>query len=475
MRLDRKILACGLALALIGAASGSVAQAPAPTPKAATSASAGATPARPASSASALPPGHPDPNGGIVPAGPLPPQDMDGDEDEDEPLPPGHPAMPSGHPDTAQGNAKNPAMFEPPPDTETEDPNLPRGTLLVELRDASNAPLPNADLTIGIIHQSVAKGESREHKALTTDEHGVARLDGLEIGSGIAYRVSVVRDAATFAAMPFQLSASRGEHVTLHVYEVTRDIQEAVVIMGGVLFCEVKDDRIQIEQLLHVENHGKTAWVPDDVVMKLPANFTALSAQQMMSDLGVDSVDKVGGRLKGTFAPGEHEVQFRWQIPYSGEKDVTFDVGLPPHTVHTRVMAGGSQGVKLVVTGFPDAQSTTDRQGGHLLVTEKQARPGDLLTTLHIKLEGLPTPGYGRVVATCLAGSGVLIGLGFAIGLGAKPEKKGREKSQRARLLAELLELEQAKVAGDIGPKTYERARRELVDAIARTVDSSGT
>ena len=43
-------------------------------------------------------------------------------------------------------------------------------------------------------------------------------------------------------------------------------------------------------------------------------------------------------------------------------------------------------------------------------------------------------------------------------------------KDSRALLLDELSELEQAHGRGDIGPKTYERARRELVDQIALTL-----
>ena len=43
-------------------------------------------------------------------------------------------------------------------------------------------------------------------------------------------------------------------------------------------------------------------------------------------------------------------------------------------------------------------------------------------------------------------------------------------KDSRAAFLDELADLEQAHARGDIGPKTYERARRELVDQIALTL-----
>jgi hypothetical protein len=49
-----------------------------------------------------------------------------------------------------------------------------------------------------------------------------------------------------------------------------------------------------------------------------------------------------------------------------------------------------------------------------------------------------------------------------------KPSRRDR-RNERARLLAELEDLERARLAGDVGPKTYESARRTLLDGIAKT------
>ncbi len=420
-----------------------------------------------------LPPGHPSVGDGVVPAGPIPGGDTD-DPDGDEALPPGHPGVAAGHGQAAGGGA--PGMFEPPPDTENELASIPAGTIVVELRDPDNKLLPETQLTLGVLHQSVARGESREHKIGVTDAKGEARFSGLETGSGIAYRVTVTQDGATFGAMPFQLSPQKGMHVVLHVYPVTHDIQQALIVCQGILYAEVKDDRIQIEEVFTVFSLGKVAWVADDTLIKLPEGFTALTSQKEMNDTGVDPVDKVGGRLHGTFAPGRQEVHMRWQVPYSGEKDVELNVGLPPHVAVQRVMAAASPGMKLSVTGFPDAESHTDNQGQHILVTEKQAKREELFSSLHIKLEGLPTPGPGRLIATGVSALGVAFGLALAF---SPRERKGRGpsgKARRARLLEELALLEQARKSGEVGPKTYERSRREIIDEIARTLDpgSSG-
>ncbi len=418
---------------------------------------------------SELPPGHPALDGPGTPAGPIR-QGADEEEDDDgeeAPLPPGHPS-------TAANAAKPgaaPGTFTPPPDTENEDGALAPGTVSIELRDPENEVVPGADLTLGMIHQSVAKGESREHKTSTTNSRGVALFTGLETGSGIAYRLSVPKDGATFAAMPFQLSAQKGMRVILHVYPVSRSIQEALIVMQGVLFIEVKDDRVQIEEAFTVFNLGKVAWVADGTLIRLPEVFTALSAQQTMSDQGVDSVERQGGRLHGTFAPGRHEVQFRWQLPYSGDSAVDFEVGLPPHVAVMRVIAGAAHGSKLSVSGFPDAERRTDAQGQKLLLTEKQVRRDEPLASVHVTLSGLPTPGPGRVIATALAGLLVALGFSFAFGKTERPTAASSDKARRTQFLAEIVDLERARQEGVVGPKTYERRRRELIDAIASTIE----
>jgi hypothetical protein len=394
-------------------------------------------------------------------------------------LPAGHPQV--GAPGSAQGaqgsahggGGASSQIFQPPADTSDEDPRIPPGTISVTILDAENAPVANTAVTLGILHNSVAMGESREHKLATTDGNGSVSFANLEHVSGVAYRVSVVEDAGTFWASPFGLSADKGMRVTLHVYPVTRDIEKALIVSQVVIYAEMKDDRVQLEQAITIYNLGRVAWVPDGVMLGLPAEFTALNGQDSMTGDGVTSVEKKGALLHGTFGPGQHVIDFRWQLPYAGEKDVSFDEKLIPHVAVMRVMAAASQEMKLVVSGFPDAEPRTDAQGERILITERQLRRDEApLTRVHVDLHDLPTPGPGRVIATLLAGLSVLAGLGYAFS-SRKTETSGEpSKEERARLLEELEELELARRGGEIGPKTHERRRRELIDAIARTLVS---
>jgi hypothetical protein len=373
-------------------------------------------------------------------------------------------ARPPGHPTAEQSEEE---MFRAPADTAEEDDRLPAGTIVAELRDENERPLPGAGLTFAILQQSVAKGESRKHVPAVTNEAGLARLDGNETGSNVAYRVSSVRDGATYAARPFQLPLTKGMHVVLHVYPATSDVDKAVVVGQGILAVEVKDDRIQISQLITVFNAGRVAWVPKDVVLPLPATSTAFRANQGMSDVGVDSVPG-GIKLRGTFGPGRNDIEFSWQLPYSGTESFDFTVGMPPHMAAFRVLATASPGMSLVVDDFPAARTSTDNQGQRMLTTQKEARRSeDEIHAVHVRVAGLPTRGPAPFVVAGLCALVLLAGFGL---WGRRTPSEAARRELQEALLRELEDLEQAHASGDVGPKTYERVRRELVDALARTL-----
>jgi hypothetical protein len=288
----------------------------------------------------------------------------------------------------------------------------------------------------------------------------------LEIATNTAYRVSVTYQGGLFAASPFQLEQAKAMHVVLHVYPVTRDIEKAAVVFEATLEAEVRDDRIQMEEVLTVYNLGRQAWQPDDVTMNLPAGFTAFAAQTSMSDQGVDPSGS-GAKLRGTFSPGRGAIDFRWQLPWSGDPDVDFEVGLPPHVAIARVLMPVSGDIKLTAAGFPPPESRRDSRGQKFLITERHARPDDpALASLSVGIRGLPSAGPGRLLATVLAACGVATG--FAV-VFSRRRLKASPKRARAAILNDLVSLERARAAGDVGPKTYERARRRLINVLAET------
>jgi hypothetical protein len=369
---------------------------------------------------------------------------------------------PHGH--AAGDPASN--VFQPPEDVEQEDPTLPAGSIAVELRDGDDRGVPGEIVTLGALINSIAKGDTRKHFQMTTDEHGRALFSGLEVASNIAYRVSSGYQGGSFAATPFQIPQGKALRVVLHVYPVTRSINAAVIVAQSVIAVELRDDRLQVEEALTFYNLGRVAWQPEDVKMSLPTGFTAFNFQTSMTDQGVEEVDG-SARLHGTFGPGQHAIEFHWQLPWGGERDVDFETGLPPHTAIARVLMASSGAVKLAVTDFPPTQVLRNSAGQPFLVTERRMRPDEALQSIEIALHELPTPGPGRMIATAIASLGVAIGLLVAFFRQDRSARSDDAKDVRSLLLEELASLEDARASGDVGVRTYERARRELIDALA--------
>jgi hypothetical protein len=293
------------------------------------------------------------------------------------------------------------------------------------------------------------------------------------VGTGHSYRVTTTRGPATYGLPPFGLGDKAGKRVTVHSYDTSPSIEAVAVAMQGIVYVSLREDAIQVEQLLSVYNLGAVAWTPD-VSFDLPRGWKAFNKQDDMGDARIEEVANVGAALRGTFAPGRHDLDFRYQVPLDDRETQTLRIRLPPRVAQARVMAEASKTMGLKVSGFPDAQRTEGRDGKRLLVTEHQAtRSEGGVPELEITLTGLPTPGQGRWVAVVLAALALAGGLYYVAQRGDAPideDARGDLLEAREALLGELVTLERAFKSGEVGPKTYQRVRAALVDALARIV-----
>ena len=91
-----------------------------------------------------------------------------------------------GNPHGAQGNE-----IPLPQDGAQPAPDLNPGTIQVSLRDATEQPLPNTPFEIAVLHQSIARGDSKEKLTGVTDENGLATFENLEFGTSQIGRAHV--------------------------------------------------------------------------------------------------------------------------------------------------------------------------------------------------------------------------------------------------------------------------------------------
>ncbi len=387
---------------------------------------------------------------------------------------PGHPSHGGDQDSPHGGGGRRSQLFDAPPNTAEDDASLPVGTIILSLRDANEQPLPETDVTLGILHNTVATGESRERKSGTTDAQGNLRWDGLPHGSSTSYRASVAREKAQFGTEPFALGDRVGKRVVLHVYQASSDIDETLIGVQGVVYLALRESSIFSQNVFAIYNLGKVAWVPDGQTIELPEGYKTFNRPDSMDGVGVDEVNGKGV-LRGTIGPGQHQVDFTYSIPLDQEEKQTIKLELPPHVAQMRVMVESSKSMGAEVKGFPAPRKTKNRDGKRVLVTEKMvSRESGGLTTLEITLTGLPTAGPWRWVAVLLGLAAVGGGLAYASQrrdqTGPDEETRRDLVDAREALLREIVELERAHRAGEIGPRTYERLRNALLDALDRLV-----
>jgi hypothetical protein len=374
-------------------------------------------------------------------------------------------AMPPDHPGTASGDAAA--------DVSEATPTLPAGVISATIVSDQGVPLAGTQVRLGILFQKIAEGESRTEKFAQADSTGTVHFTDLANGSDHAYRVTVQAGAASYQTSPFNLRQDMGQHVVLHVFPSTPDIDKAMIGMRGYMYIETRDDVFQFEVLFRVFNVGQLTWVPKDVVVELPKGFKAFKAQEGMTDVHFEQVDNVGARFKGTFSPGQNEASFRFQMPKSNEDSASFRLTLPPHVAEMRVIAEASSTMSLEVNGFQPPVPTANQNGQRVLVSVKQLqRRDEEIKDFVATLSGIPTPGPGRwvavLVALCMAIGGVFAARGAFDDASGGKDAAADKRRAREILLRELIALEAARRAERIGPRSYDQSRLRLIDAIAR-------
>lgn len=384
------------------------------------------------------------------------------------------PPLPAGHP--ATGGAE--AAPGPEQDTVVSSAQIPAGTIQVKLVNETGEPLSSSDVKLGVQFQKISEGEQHSEKFSKTNAEGLAQFTGLTTGSDFSYRVSTKNGPAEYSSEPIMLKPENGVLALIHVYPVTRNVEEASVGSRGFVYVETRDDVFQFEVLFRYFNMGAVTWVPEDAHMKLPEGFKAFKAGDATEDARFEEDPGHGVKLAGTFGPGQHNVSFRFQLPRHEESSASFRFGLPPHTAEIRFIAEAAPSMQLDIDDFEKPQTDVNQNGQRVVVTRHVAKRGEpMLKSFTAQLSGIPTPGNGRWIAVLVAaflaalGAGVLRGV-FGEAAQADLQDRDAERAHRV-LLDELVDLTRARKNELIGPSTYESARRVLVEALSRIVSTN--
>jgi hypothetical protein len=351
------------------------------------------------------------------------------------------------------------------------EPGMRAGTIGVLLRDFRGAPLAGYKVILKRTKESIAEGNKTDELTTTSNAEGHAGFLDQSTNTDFTYEVITHEGAAQYASGQFRLDRQNGQIVVLNVYPTTADINGTFIVTRALFVVEPRDDVFQVQTLYRFHNTNPVTWVPEDFRVPLPNGGHAFRPASATGDLHL--IEENGAvRIKGTFAPGESELSFSYQLDNPGEPTAHLQLPLPPHTVDAKVYVESSTQMGLTSPNLEPATEARGKQGQRALMAmrdflnSENPRPNELSATI----TGLPTQGFGPLVASAIAALVAGGGATFAARRGRRFGAIAAADKDQAKelIMRELLALEKAVREERIGPKTYEQTRRSLLDAMVR-------
>ena len=250
-------------------------------------------------------------------------------------------------------------------------------------------------LTVVLHRESGTRHQDRE---AVTDSAGRFRFDGVEYDAAVAYGLSVTYQGALYG-VDVDLSAGSPSAAEIVVYEATSDDDTLSAASASVLYAAADESTrlVAVLEIIQLVNGSDRTYVPgpepmDLVRFGLPPGAGALRVDTRLPGADFVQVDR-GFALIASIPPGEHEILYTYEFPYSGqafEYRKSFNYGadrlrvLAPLDV-LRVSSGRLGGPKTTLIG---------QRAYHLLEATGIERGANI----DLILEGLPRPGLaGRV------------------------------------------------------------------------------
>jgi len=284
--------------------------------------------------------------------------------------------------------------------------------------------------------------------------------------------IFAMRCSQTASAGPAPTPAAAGKTSRTESYPITTRLDDTLIGMQGVVYLELGDDALGVSAFFQIFNLGASSWMPSNIVIDLPRGFTSLKVDQAPGKPGFDEIPGLGVRLVGTYAPGQHDTHFRFQMPYSSTGSLAFSISLPPRTGQVRVIAEATPGTKLAVSGFPKPVMDRDPSGRRVLSTDRTLAKGEgPLRTLDIMLTGMPA--HARVGWWLLAFAVAILATGIAAAFRMHRTHFSNDDLLQARFLltGQIIELDDAHDHGMITTAEHDELRRLLLDALGSTLD----
>lgn len=344
------------------------------------------------------------------------------------------------------------------------------GTIGILVQDGGRTPVGSTKVVLQGVRKDIEEGDRHFSFETTTDAQGRAAFRGQQTDTSYSYEVVVEYDGATYSSGEFGFDHGKGAIVSLYVFPAVRDLTQTLVFTRALYSVEPRSDVFAIQALYRFHNAGAATWRANDFPVRLPPGASAFQPGNVP---GIELREADGSVLvTGTFPPGQREFSFGFQLPNERTESAEIQLPVPPHLADAKVVMESSDKMGLTVRGFTAAERTESPRGQQALLADQDflqqgGHPPAVITAV---VTGLPPKSKAPLYAAAVAALIALFGLVHAMSRAPRKSQgsDGDRDAAREVILDELLRLERARAAEQVGPKTYGQTRRLLLDALAR-------
>jgi len=284
-----------------------------------------------------------------------------------------------------------------------------------------------------------------------------ASVQGLPGGNDHVYVVRAQVGTRTHLSPPFQLTRSNGAVVPL---EISPPPEFRFHVTG-----QIDDQRMVFQAQLDMSNGIAAPYTPDggNLFIPLPAGFSAAAVEDQWSE----RVRVEPGRglvWKGAVPPGGFSFNASFAMPIE-DGGFTFDLDLPSGASNSNIVLEHRPEMKVETLGESHGGVRTLQGRRYYVITDINVDPQQALV---MRVSGLPQPPRWRTWVR--NGVGVLVIVLLAMGITGVVARNGRArvvvKSERERLLDQLVDLERRFRDGGVPEAKYRKQRGRLTQRL---------
>jgi hypothetical protein len=332
-------------------------------------------------------------------------------------------------------------------------PDLPAGTLEIDLRDRGGQPIAARQVQLAVVKTKPGGGEADRQVGIlegNTDAAGRVRWTGLTTGETAGYVAVTEHEGLRLGTQPFRMPDENGLRGQIVALKRAGDSRVLTLDPRSKIIIDLREGAIQVMFALLVRNTSQEVFDAGEEGLAFPLPDGAVGAQELGGGEPLDITAGESVRLKSSIPPDSGatfvtQMRFGYVIPADGDSSLELEQIFPVALPDPFILVPAKTGLTLEGAGLKRLQDEADNQGDKIHAYGIPAIGAG--GTLRLRVLGIPArDSTGRTVAAilCLLLLGATAVLAGPRGASDKlATERDSLTRRREKLFEELVALEE--------------------------------